>query len=147
MLLFRSPLPKGICHFTVTFEINSDGILNVFAEDMESHSKNYLTVQSSKLTEEEIKEMIKEASKFKKEDEIRKDIITAKDDLEHCILQIMDVLEENEIDETERIVIENNCRATKKWMEDDEFLQVQDYNKKKDELKKICSILINIDLK
>merc|ERR1712048_69708 len=64
----------------VTFEIDSNGILNVGAEDKASGKREKITITNDKgrLTEEQIKEMVEDAKKFADEDKKVKERVDAK---------------------------------------------------------------------
>merc|ERR1711939_1229740 len=57
------PAPRGQPEIEVTFEIDSNGILNVGAEDKGTGKSEKITITNDKgrLTEEQIEKMIKEA--------------------------------------------------------------------------------------
>jgi molecular chaperone DnaK len=57
--------PAGEVEIEVNFEINSDGIVNVYAKDLETGTQHSITVEaSSGLTSEEIQEMADDAKDF-----------------------------------------------------------------------------------
>merc|ERR1712186_233632 len=64
------PAPRGQPQIEVTFEIDSNGILNVGAEDKGTGKTEKITITNDKgrLTEEQIEKMIKEAEQFADED-------------------------------------------------------------------------------
>merc|ERR1711956_200568 len=64
------PAPRGQPEIEVTFEIDSNGILNVGAEDKGTGKSEKITITNDKgrLTEEQIEKMIKEAEQFADED-------------------------------------------------------------------------------
>merc|ERR1712070_339414 len=64
------PAPRGQPQIEVTFEIDSNGILNVGAEDKGTGKSEKITITNDKgrLTEEQIEKMIKEAEEFAEED-------------------------------------------------------------------------------
>merc|ERR1712157_252603 len=64
----------------VTFEIDSNGILNVGAEDKGTGKSEKITITNDKgrLTEEQIEKMIKEAEQFADEDKKVKEHVDAK---------------------------------------------------------------------
>merc|ERR1712164_42910 len=78
------PAPRGQPQIEVTFEIDSNGILNVGAEDKGTGASEKITITNDKgrLTEEEIEKMIREAEEFAEEDELAKERIEAKNALE-----------------------------------------------------------------
>merc|ERR1711939_725728 len=65
------PAPRGQPQIEVTFEIDSNGMLNVGAEDKGTGKSEKITITNDKgrLTEEEIEKMIREAEEFAEEDE------------------------------------------------------------------------------
>ena len=66
------PAPRGTPKINVTYDISTDGILNVTAEvENAEGGKKSLTISNDKnrLSQDEIDRMLKEAEKFKEEDE------------------------------------------------------------------------------
>merc|ERR1712144_176277 len=63
------PAPRGQPQIEVTFEIDSNGMLNVGAEDKGTGKSEKITITNDKgrLTEEQIEKMIKEAEQFAEE--------------------------------------------------------------------------------
>merc|ERR1712230_214103 len=74
------PAPRGQPQIEVTFEIDSNGILNVGAQDKGTGKKEKITITNDKgrLTEEQIEKMIKEAEQFAEEDRKVKERVDAK---------------------------------------------------------------------
>merc|ERR1719372_930 len=64
------PAPRGQPQIEVTFEIDSNGILNVGAEDKGTGKAEKITITNDKgrLTQEEIDRMVQEAEEFADED-------------------------------------------------------------------------------
>merc|ERR1711920_378288 len=74
------PAPRGQPQIEVTFEIDSNGILNVGAQDKGTGKEEKITITNDKgrLTEEQIDKMIKEAEQFADEDKKVKERVDAK---------------------------------------------------------------------
>merc|ERR1719159_1577104 len=74
------PAPRGQPQIEVTFEIDSNGILNVNAEDKGTGKSEKITITNDKgrLTEEEIEKMIKDAETYADEDKKVKERVDAK---------------------------------------------------------------------
>merc|ERR1712054_289413 len=74
------PAPRGQPQLEVTFEIDSNGLLNVGAEDKGTGKSEKITITNDKgrLTEEEIERMVKEAEENAEEDKKVKERIDAK---------------------------------------------------------------------
>ena len=70
------PSPKGVPQIEVTFDIDANGIVHVSAKDKTSGKIMGITIQSSSgLSEDDIKKMILDAEKMKKDDLKKKKII------------------------------------------------------------------------
>ncbi|KAM0930832.1 hypothetical protein ACQ4PT_000733 [Festuca glaucescens] len=64
------PEPKGMAQLSVTFEVESNGVMKVSAEDLTTGNMNNITITNDKggLTKEEIERMARDANKYKSED-------------------------------------------------------------------------------
>ncbi len=83
-----APAPRGIPQIEVTFDIDSNGIVNVSAKDMGTGKEQNITITSStKLSEEEIKQKVAEAEQYAEEDKKRKEEIEAKNKAENLIYE------------------------------------------------------------
>ena len=68
------PAPRGIPQIEVTFDIDSNGIVNVSAKDLGTGKEQRITItSSSKLSEEEINQKIKEAEQYAEADKAKKE--------------------------------------------------------------------------
>merc|ERR1712007_203144 len=74
------PAPRGTPQIEVVFEVDSNGILNVSAEDKGTGKSEKITITNDKgrLTEEEIEKMVREAEEFAEEDKKVRERIDAK---------------------------------------------------------------------
>merc|ERR1719364_626718 len=84
------PAPRGQPQIEVTFEIDSNGILNVAAEDKGTGKSEKITITNDKgrLTEEEIEKMIKDAELFADEDKKVKERVDAKNAFDSYIFSM-----------------------------------------------------------
>ena len=70
------PAPRGVPQIEVTFDLDSDGILNVAAQDKATNRSQNITIQgSSGLSEDEIESMVSAAREHHDEDRQRKERI------------------------------------------------------------------------
>ncbi|MCW7074381.1 MAG: molecular chaperone DnaK [Candidatus Methanospirare jalkutatii] len=66
------PAPRGVPQIEVTFDIDADGILHVSAKDLGTGKEASIKITgSTRLSQEEIERMIKEAEKYAEEDKRR----------------------------------------------------------------------------
>merc|ERR1712110_710962 len=81
------PAPRGQPQIEVTFQIDSDGILKVSAEETGKKEAITINEHSNRLSPEEIEKMIKEAEEELEKDLIIKNRVVAKQDFESFVYQ------------------------------------------------------------
>ena len=88
------PAPRGVPQIEVTFDVDANGILNVSAVDKSTGKMSKITITNDKgrLTKEDIEKLIKEAEKFKDQDELVKKRVEAKNGLENYCYSIKNTL-------------------------------------------------------
>ncbi|XP_071716776.1 heat shock 70 kDa protein 4-like [Rutidosis leptorrhynchoides] len=81
------PAPKGSAQIKECFEIDDNGILTVTAEIISTGMKKELVIsnENGRISEKEIKDMIKEAEKYKLEDQEFNKRLNAYNELKECI--------------------------------------------------------------
>ncbi|MDD2181328.1 MAG: molecular chaperone DnaK [Bacilli bacterium] len=80
------PAPRGIPQIEVTFDIDSNGIVNVKAKDLGTNKEQSITITSSgALSEEEIEKMVKEAEANKEADAKRKEEADLRNESEQLV--------------------------------------------------------------
>ena len=81
------PAPRGVPQVEVTFDIDSNGILNVSAVEKGSGKTNKITItnDSSRLTKEDIQRMTEDAEKYKQEDDELRERLEMRNSLENTI--------------------------------------------------------------
>jgi len=81
-----NPAPRGVPQIEVTFDLDVNGILKVSAKDKATGKDQSITITSSEgLSEDEIQEMVKEASKHEAEDKVRRQKIEARNALDSML--------------------------------------------------------------
>ncbi len=91
-----SPAPRGLPQIEVTFDIDSDGILNVSALDKATNKEQKIKVEaSSGLSDKEIEDMVQDAESKSEEDEKKKEIINQRNNLDQLIYSTEKTLKDN----------------------------------------------------
>jgi molecular chaperone DnaK len=84
-----APAPRGIPQIEVTFDIDSNGIVNVSAKDLGTGKEQKITITSStKLSDEEIQAKVREAEQYAEEDKKLKEAVETKNQSEAMIFEI-----------------------------------------------------------
>lgn len=88
--------PRGQAQIEVKFKVDSDGIMNIGAEDKASGKSENVTIKNEKgrLSQEEIDRMIREAEMYSEQDRIAKERVDAKNGLEHQIQSFKSSIED-----------------------------------------------------
>ena len=80
------PAPRGVPEIEVTFEMDANGIMHARAKDLGTgKAQSMRIVSSSGLADEEIDEMIKSAELYRSEDQARRELAEAKNQLDGLI--------------------------------------------------------------
>ena len=73
------PAPRGMPQIEVTFDINANGIVEVAAKDLGTGKQQAITITStSKLSDKDVEEMVKQAEQFGEEDRKRQEEVEVK---------------------------------------------------------------------
>jgi molecular chaperone DnaK len=100
------PAPRGIPQIEVAFDIDADGILNVSAKDLGTKKEQSIRITgSTKLSDEEISRMKKEADEHSEEDTKRKEKVEIRnngDALAHSAQKTMDELKDKISDDDKK---------------------------------------------
>ncbi len=135
------PAPRGVPQIDVTFDIDANGILTVSAKDLGTNKEQKITITAStKLSDDEINRMVKEAKEHEEEDRKHKELIEAKNSLdamiytsEKTISDLKDKLQEPEIKK-----IEEALKSAKS------VLETNDLEKLKSETESLSKIMQEI---
>jgi molecular chaperone DnaK len=83
------PAPRGIPQIEVTFDIDSNGIVNVNATDKGTGKSHKITITSSSgLSDEEIDRMMKDAEANAEEDRKRKELVEARNNADQLVYSV-----------------------------------------------------------
>ena len=83
------PAPRGVPQIEVIFDIDANGIVSVKAIDKGTNKSQSITITSStNLSDADIEAAIKDAEKYKEEDEKRKKLVDAKNNGEQIIFMM-----------------------------------------------------------
>jgi L1 cell adhesion molecule like protein len=137
------PMKRGTPQIEVTYDINSDGILNVQAVEKSGGKKSNITITNDKgrLSKDDIEKLVAEAEKFKKEDEEQKEKIESMNSLEQYCYHIkssIDIYDENVKNQ-----VLDKCNDTVKWLEENQAEIASVYNAKLNELKQFIEPLMS----
>ncbi|KAI6658483.1 Glucose-regulated protein [Oopsacas minuta] len=144
------PAPRGVPQIEVTFEIDTNGIMKVTAEDKGSGSKEaiIITNDQERLTPEDIEKMIKDAEVFAEEDKKIKDRVDAKNELESITYSLKNQVNDKEklgakLSDEEKETILNVVEEKIKFLEDNPSADTEELREQKKELEEITNPIIS----
>ena len=136
----------GVPDLKVVFEVDVDGILKVSARDQGSGVSNHIIIvnDSERLSKEEIARMVRDAERFRREDEEVKKKHIAKCHLENCIFNMRSRLEvaKTRGNFTHSVQdIEQMLNDVEEWLDENNFAEVEVLEAKLKALKEKCRAL------
>merc|ERR1712151_625462 len=146
------PAPRGQPQIEVTFEIDSNGILNVSAEDKGTGKSEKITITNDKgrLTEEEIERMVKEAEEYAEEDKKTKERIDAKNAFDGYLHGLKSAVEGGEgkgladkMDEDDKEKVKEALDDGKSWLDSNAEADAEDIKEKHKEVEGICAPIVS----
>ena len=149
-LLGIPPMPRGIPQIEVTFNLDTNGILQVYAKEVSTGKNNNVTIRNEKgrLSDTQIHKMLKDAEDHSEQDKLKKETIDTKNNLESYIYSvkssITDEFKNNAGEENIKIIVEYLTEAMS-WFELNNDASKDDYINKKTELQNVIGpILVGI---
>ena len=90
-----APARRGVPQIEVTFDIDANGIVNVYAKDKGTGKEQHITITSStNMSQEDIEKAVKDAEKFAEEDRKAKEAVDTKNHADQLVFQSEKTLEE-----------------------------------------------------
>ena len=135
------PAPRGVPQIQVTFDIDKNGIVNVYAKDMGTGKEQKITIKSSSgLSDEEIKRMQKDAEEHAEEDKKRKEEVDLRNEVDQLIFTTDKTLKDtkDKLSDSDRKPVEDALEALKKAQKDNNLDEMKE---KKDALSKAAQDL------
>ncbi|KAL0270067.1 UNVERIFIED_CONTAM: hypothetical protein PYX00_007600 [Menopon gallinae] len=140
------PAPHGYPQIEVTFEIDSNGMLNVSAKDIRTGRNNKIQLKNgrSHLSSSEMNRMIMEAERFKEQDKKRREECTVRHSLERLTFNMRKLTENSAADslsEKQKYILRNSMDEVVKWLDNNPHASVADIKSRHNELEKFSGQL------
>lgn len=142
------PAPRGVPQINVMFDIDANGILNVTAEDKTAGVKNKITITNDKgrMSKDEIERLVKEAEKYRAEDEEVKKKVEAKNALENYAYNMRNTVRDEKfagkLDPDDKNKIEKSVEETIEWLDRNQLAEVDELQDKLKDLEGVCNPII-----
>jgi len=122
------PAPRGMPQIEVEFDIDANGIVNVFARDKATGKEQKITIQASGgLSDDDVEQMVKDAESHAEEDKKKKAQAEAKNNADSMVFATEKSLKEHgdKISEDEKKAIEDAVADLKSALEGDDVEAIE----------------------
>jgi len=139
------PAPRGIPQIEVTFDIDSNGILNVTAADKTTGKSSKITITNDKgrLSKDDIERMVSEAEKYKAEDEEVAARIAARNGLESYAYNLRNSLQDEKVggklEEADKNKLKEAIDDAIKWLDESAEASKDEYESRQKELEEVAN--------
>ena len=137
------PMPRGQPQIEVTFDLDANSILNVTAVEKSTGKNNKIVITNDKgrLSKDDIDRLVKEAEKFKAEDNKVKERIEAKNAAEQYCYQVKQTINDaklkDKFTEEDKKQIGQKVDEVLKWVNDNPAASKEEYDSKVKEVEGI----------
>ncbi|EDO16945.1 hypothetical protein Kpol_1041p2 [Vanderwaltozyma polyspora DSM 70294] len=137
------PAPRGVPQIEVTFDVDSNGILNVSAVEKGTGKTNKITITNDKgrLSKEDIDNMVAEAEKFKEEDEKETQRIASKNQLESVAYSLKSTVSEagDKLDAADKETITTKAEEAIAWLDSNTTASKEEFDDQLKELQEVTN--------
>ena len=142
------PAPRGIPQIEVIFDVNTDGILNVTAQDKTTGNKGSVKITNEKgrLSKEQIEKMVKNAENYIEEDKKIKEKIELRNNLENFAYKAKcSITNDNDknLSDKEKECIEKTTYDFLLWLDENEDASIDILRKKETTIKEKLIPILN----
>merc|ERR1711988_977655 len=147
------PAPRGKPQIEVTFEIDSNGILNVAAEDKGTGKSEKITITNDqgRLTEDQIDKMIKGAELFADEDKKVRERVDAKNAFDGYLQSMRSAAEgsgddkglSEKLDDDEKEQIAEAIKDGQSWLDSNPEADAEEIQERQKEVESVCAPIIS----
>ena len=134
------PAPRGVPKIEVSFEVDSNGIMNISASEQATGKTNNITIKNDKgrLSAEEIEKMVEDAKKNAEEDKKMKEKIEVRNGFENYLYSVKNSVQEEKVKEVlsedEISSIETQVNDAIAWLESNPMLESDEVKNKQKEV-------------
>jgi len=142
------PMARGTPQIEITYDVDANGILTVSSVEKSSGKAEKITItnQSSRLSKDDIERMVKEAEKFKDDDDKIRARIEAKNKLEQYCYNIKSTMLGEDMMKaalgSDLVTVETTVTDTLKWIEDNSNATTEEFEAKMKEVESLLSPLV-----
>lgn len=127
------PSPRGIPQIEVTFDIDANGILHVFAKDLGTGKEQSIKISApNKLSKEEIDKMMKQAEQFAEEDKKHREEVEIRNEADALVYSVEKTVRESgdKVSQEERLKIDQALADAKEALKSNDIEKIKQTKEK-----------------
>lgn len=142
------PMPRGTPQIEITYDVDANGILQVSALEKSSGKEEKITItnENNRLSKEDVERMVKDAEKYKEEDDKVAKRVEAKNKLESYCYQTKTSVVDDEKMKTalgdDFDTVKNTVDDALKWLDDNQEATTEEFEAKRSEVEKVLMPLV-----
>eukprot|EP01112_Ceratiomyxa_fruticulosa_P020199 TRINITY_DN681_c0_g1_i1.p1 TRINITY_DN681_c0_g1~~TRINITY_DN681_c0_g1_i1.p1 ORF type:complete len:640 (+),score=183.52 TRINITY_DN681_c0_g1_i1:136-2055(+) len=142
------PAPRGVPELECTFDIDANGILKVTAQDKATGrtANIVITNRSGSLSYSEVERMVKDAEKFKKDDDAQRARAEARHEFEEYIYQVQNTLGSggpmDNVNNTDKKKLETTIDEMFQWLDINPSANIDDFKVQQKNLESVWNPII-----
>ncbi len=141
-------MPRGMPQIEISYELDSNGILQVGAVEKSTNKSHQITIknESNKLSKEDIERMIKEAEQYREQDQLMADKIEAKNGFESFLYQTKNEIEKDssKLSKEESDSVKTTVNDALQWLETPSLTTEEIKNKRDETEKTLMPIMMKL---
>ena len=111
-----APARRCVPQIEVTFDIDANGIVSVYAKDLGTGKEQHITITaSSNMSDADIDKAVREAQQYEAEDRKRKEAVDTRNEADSLVFQVEDAMKNagDKLDASARSQVESDLQALK----------------------------------
>lgn len=141
------PAPRGVPQIEVSFDVDSNGILQVTAIEKGTGNKQQITITNDKgrLSKEDIERMVKDAEKYMDDDLKNKERVEAKNELENFCFNMKSTIEKPDVKlaDADKQKIKDAVDDTLKWLDGNQTASTDEFKSKLQEITAVTTPIVS----
>jgi L1 cell adhesion molecule like protein len=138
------PAPRGVPQIEVTFDLDSNGILNVSAVDKASGKEQKITITNDKgrLSKDDIDRMVNEAAQYEEEDKLNKERIESRNGLESFCYNIKNMITgemKDKLSDDDKSTLETKANEIISWLDENPNASKDEYDTKQKDIEGVSN--------
>jgi heat shock protein 1/8 len=143
------PAPRGVPQIEVAFDLDSDGILNVSAQDKGTGKSEKITItnDSGRLSKDDIERMVSDAEKFSEDDKKAVEKVNAKNGLESYLYSVKNTLNDENVggklSDDDKNALVTLIDESISWIDDNQSAELDEFESKKKDVEQLVNTIMS----